>query len=497
MSKSIPPGWEVANFDTVFSQISTTGKKVKTGETQANGKFPVVDQGRTFISGYLDDENLVVSADEPLIIFGDHTREIKWIDFSFIPGADGVKILRPESAMDAKFLYFFLRNLPIESKGYARHFRLLKEANYLVPPLAEQICIAKKLDELLAQVYTLKARIDAIPPLLKRFRQSVLATAVSGERSSAASAPSVSLSDICFSITDGDHQAPPQSDTGIPFITISAINDGVIRLEKATRYVPASYFAALNQARRPQKGDILFSVTGSICIPAMVLSDESFTFQRHIAILRPNTSLALQKYLYFYLSSEQIKKQGLSVATGTAQLTVPLKGLRNFKISLPSLEEQVEIVRRVELLFAFADQLEAKISTAQARIDRLTQSILATAFRGELVPQNPNDEPATELLSRITMQSTNSLKTRKSRVPRSTRASKESNTMSKYRQDADVLGQPYLADHLRRLNSQVTAEALFKVAELPVADFYKQLAWEIEQGLIVDYGQKLGAHDAA
>ena len=69
--------------------------------------------------------------------------------------------------------------------------------------------------------------------------------------------------------------------------------------------------------------------------------------------------------------------------------------------------------------------------------------------------------------------------------------------MSKYRQDADVLGQPYLADHLRRFNSQVTAEALFKVAELPVADFYKQLAWEIEQGLIVDRGQKLEARDAA
>ena len=73
-------------------------------------------------------------------------------------------------------------------------------------------------------------------------------------------------------------------------------------------------------------------------------------------------------------------------------------------IALPHIDEQAEIVRRVEQLFAFADQLEAKVATAQARIDRLTQSILAKAFRGELVPQDPNDEPASLLLERIQAQ---------------------------------------------------------------------------------------------
>lgn len=291
----------------------------------------------------------------------------------------------------------------------------IREIKVPLPPLAEQIRIAQKLEELLAQVDTLKARIDAIPALLKRFRQSVLMAAVSGGISSTAYAHSLRLSDICLSITDGDHQAPPQSKEGIPFITISAINDGVIRLEKATRYVQASYFHELKDSRKPQIGDILFSVTGSICIPAMVLNEEAFTFQRHIAILRPNTNLALQKFLYFYLSSELIKKQGLDVATGTAQLTVPLKSLRNFDISLPSLEEQTEIVRRVEQLFAFADQLEAKVASAKSRIDHLTQSILAKAFCGELVPQDPNDEPASVLLERIKAQRTAAPKAKRGR----------------------------------------------------------------------------------
>lgn len=330
-----------------------------------------------------------------------------------------------EGLTDTDFLYRLLQNekdaFIEKGKGGAQpniSQAVIKAHEVSLPPLAEQTRIAAKLDELLAQVDTLKARIDGIPALLKRFRQSVLAAAVSGRlteewriariKSGEVDAPDAinlkKLSDICLSITDGDHQAPPQSGMGIPFITISAINDGVIRLEKATRYVPDSYYFELKESRKPQIGDILFSVTGSICIPAMVLNEAPFTFQRHIAILRPNPALVLQKFMYFYLSSEQIKKQGLDVATGTAQLTVTLKGLRNFDISLPSLEEQTEIVRCVEQLFAFADQLEARVAAAKASIDHLTQSILAKAFRGELVPQDPNDEPASVLLERIKAQ---------------------------------------------------------------------------------------------
>jgi type I restriction enzyme S subunit len=346
------------------------------------------------------------------------------------------KLVCPEQ-IDKAFAKYYLRSdqfqspLRLLSRSAQNGFNKedLADFDLSFPPLAEQTRIAQKLDELLAQVDTLKARLDAIPALLKRFRQSVLAAVVSGRlteewrlarmKSGEVDAPNAinfkKLSDICLSITDGDHQAPPQSDTGIPFITISAINDGVIRLEKATRYVPDSYYSELKESRKPQIGDILFSVTGSICIPAMVLNEAPFTFQRHIAILRPNTALVLQRFMYFYLGSEQIKKQGLDVATGTAQLTVPLKGLRNFDISLPSLEEQTEIVRRVEQLFAFADQLEAKVTSAKSRIDHLTQSILAKAFRGELVPQDPNDEPASQLLARIQAQRAAAPKTKRGR----------------------------------------------------------------------------------
>lgn len=103
---------------------------------------------------------------------------------------------------------------------------------------------------------------------------------------------------------------------------------------------------------------------------------------------------------------ELLRLQGYyeSLYRGGATQFVNKKQLSAIEISLPPVEEQTEIVRRVEQLFAFADQLEARVNAAQTRIDRLTQSILAKAFRGELVPQDPNDEPASALLERIKAQ---------------------------------------------------------------------------------------------
>jgi type I restriction enzyme, S subunit len=126
--------------------------------------------------------------------------------------------------------------------------------------------------------------------------------------------------------------------------------------------------------------------------------------------------------------------------------------------------------------------------------------VLAKAFRGELVPQDPNDEPASALLARIAADRANpstAPKTRQFRQPRAASSPQENAAMTKSRQDNDVLHQPYLAKHLRRLGVPTSAEALFKVAELPVGDFYKQLAWEVAQGHVRDGTALLEPRDAA
>ncbi|MFN4786542.1 MAG: restriction endonuclease subunit S, partial [Pseudanabaena sp.] len=283
----------------------------------------------------------------------------------------------------------------------------LKETNLAIPPLNEQRRIVDKLDRIGDRQRSARNELSHIPKLIARYKQAVLAAACSGKLtedfrlSNSLSISSISLSEVCNSISDGDHQAPPRSETGIPFITISAINDGSLSLNKATRFVPKSYFESLSKIRKPEIDDILFTVTGSIGIPVIVDTDEPFVFQRHIAILKANKNIILAKYLLYALGSDQIQKQALNVATGTAQLTIPLGGLRNFQIQLPSLEEQKEIVRRVEKMFAKIDKMEEEYQKAAKLCDRLEQATLAKAFRGELVPQDPNDEPASVLLEQV------------------------------------------------------------------------------------------------
>ena len=418
----LPHSWTSLSVDDSVDSAGNSNKKLKSKDSLEHGRFPVIDQGQSDISGYSDDENLVVEASEsnPVILFGDHTRLLKQISQPFVPGADGTKLFRAKSFWDARFVYQMLRAVKLPDKGYARHFQYLRDSVLPLPPLPEQKRIADKLDAVLARVDACRDRLDRVPAILKRFRQSVLAAATSGKLTEEWRGTletigwnTMSLADICLSVTDGDHQAPPQAETGIPFITIAAINDGHLRLEKASRFVPSPYFEALKDSRRPQRGDILFSVTGSIAIPAQVDTDEAFTFQRHIAILKPDYSKVSSLYLKFALGTESLKKQALDVATGTAQLTIPLTGLRSFKIDVPPQKEQTEIVRRVESLFAYADRLEARYASGRAQTERLTPSLLAKAFRGELVPQDPNDEPASALLERVSVSKNEGLTVRK------------------------------------------------------------------------------------
>ncbi|OUQ37231.1 restriction endonuclease subunit S [Faecalibacterium sp. An121] len=166
----------------------------------------------------------------------------------------------------------------------------------------------------------------------------------------------VRLGEICKSISDGDHQPPPQVPEGVPFLVISNVSAGRIDFS-STRYVPQDYFNTLSNDRIAQKGDILFTVTGSYGIPIKVESDEKFCFQRHIALLK----LMLDwDYIFYILKSPTIKSQCDAVATGTAQKTVGLKSLRNLIVPLPPLAEQKRIVEKLEELLAVCERLKQK-----------------------------------------------------------------------------------------------------------------------------------------
>lgn len=308
------------------------------------------------------------------------------------------------------FLFYAQYKLKKEASGGVQSFiSLSRFREYLVPlpPVAEQKRIVAKIEELLPYIDRYAASYERLEQVNTEFQEdmkkSVLQYAIQGklveqrpeegtgeelyrqiqaEKQKLIKAGKIKkdkplpeiaedeipfdipeswkwvrLSDLCKSISDGDHQPPPQVSNGIPFLVISNVSSGTIDFTN-TRYVSKEYFGALSADRIAEKGDVLFTVTGSYGIPVKVDCDQAFCFQRHIALLK---LLIDWDYLFFALKSPVIKLQCDAIATGTAQKTVGLKSLRSIVIPLPPLEEQKRIVAKLEEILLLCERLRSPV----------------------------------------------------------------------------------------------------------------------------------------
>nr|WP_256723234.1 restriction endonuclease subunit S [Xanthomonas oryzae] len=277
-----------------------------------------------------------------------------------------------------------------------------------LPPEAEQKRIAQKLDALLAQVDTLKARIDAIPALLKRLRQSVLASAASSSLTSDwrkkqnLEEPQVTQIAKLANVVRGASPRPaghPDFFGGpVPWITVRELTKDQLKLLTATS--DSLTEAGRLKSRYIESDTLLLSNSGATLGVPKITRIGGCINDGVVALL--DVQEPTKSYLYYFLSSKTEELRSLN--QGAAQPNLNTGIVKSIEVRIGSEAEQTEIVRRVEQLFAYAEQLEAKVAAAQQRIDALTQSLLAKAFRGELVPQDPTDEPASVLLERIRTQ---------------------------------------------------------------------------------------------
>ena len=172
---------EIRPFENCIRKVKYTNK-IASQDFKPSGRFPIVSQEEAFISGYWDNPEDVFHIDGPVVIFGDHSRHIKYVDFDFVIGADGVKILAPVEDIDTKYLYYYLKSQPIQSLGYSRHYKVLKEKYVPVLSLAEQQRIVVELD-LLSRVIELKnAQIRTLDELAQSIFYEMFGDPVSNEK---------------------------------------------------------------------------------------------------------------------------------------------------------------------------------------------------------------------------------------------------------------------------------------------------------------------------
>jgi type I restriction enzyme S subunit len=279
----------------------------------------------------------------------------------------------------------------------------IKDCTFPLPPLAEQKIIADKLDTLLAQVENTKARLDRIPQILSTFRQSVLAAAVSGKLTEEWYTETKKLLDVSdfqngyafksdWFLSDGSFQV----------IKLGNIRDGRLALENSPAYIDESVAVEFSKFG-PQQGDTLISMTGTrfkkdYGFGCLIGDHQGLLINQRVGRLIPNRTIVTPEYLNIFIRSDLFRDQFFEGETGGVnQGNVGSKHVMAISIEIPDIGIQTEIVRRVEQFFAYADKIEQQVQAAQQRVDKLTQSILAKAFRGELTAQWRKDNP--ELIS--------------------------------------------------------------------------------------------------
>ncbi|HIF9432208.1 TPA: restriction endonuclease subunit S [Photobacterium damselae] len=280
----------------------------------------------------------------------------------------------------------------------------LKEISLPLAPLNEQKRIVEKLDEVLAQVDTIKARLDGIPAILKRFRQSVLAAAVSGKLIDLNETKITTIGEVSEDIRYGTSKKCDYKGGSTPVIRIPNIGD---RKLDTSDLKLADFTERELEKLALKTGDLLvIRSNGSLELvakPALVEPQyEGFLYAGYLIRIRCDREKILPSFLLNVLSSRVVRDVVELGARSTSGVNnINSKELSALEFVLPSISEQKEIVRLVDQYFAFAETIEAQVKKAQTRVDNLTLSILAKAFRGELVEQDPNDEPADKLLERI------------------------------------------------------------------------------------------------
>lgn len=443
----LPNNWVWTTSENIFIEISSNNKKIKQKDYLLEGKIPVIDQGKKLIGGYTNNTEMDLYKEElPVVVFGDHTLNLKYIDFPFIIGADGVKVLKTISSYNSKFLYYCIKNLNLKSLGYRRHFPILKSEKFQLPPLEEQKRIVEKLDSLFEKIGKIKEIIEEVKEKASSRKEAILSKAFTGELTEKWRAenetenakelllkineeklknnPKAKIKDISEmvvnedeipykvpnnwvwtrleniseKITDGAHKTPTYVKEGIPFISVKDIRNNEIFFDD-TKFISLEEHKELYKRCNPERGDVLVTKSGTIGRTAVVKDDFEFSLFVSVALIK-NIKNVINSNFLSYAMQDFINKIDVSRdIKGGVIKNYHISDMKKQLVPLPPLEEQKEIVRILDKVFEDENKISELISLEE-KVEILEKTILDKAFRGELGTGNIDDEPAIELLKK-------------------------------------------------------------------------------------------------
>lgn len=386
LHKELPDGWDIKALpDCVEKANIPRDIKIPQSEYSKNGKYPIIDQGSDFIAGFTDDDSKLYEGELPVVVFGDHTRIFKYVDFPFSLGADGTKLLCPKKFLEPKYFYFYLLNLPLESKGYNRHYKYLKEKDVIFPEKAEQQKIALVLSEL-QQAITLQEQIIAKTKELKRSLMHRLFTyGLRGEELKETeiglmpeSWSAKRLKDVVEKTSQKDMTKTP--DIQFKYIDVSSISNESLKIIGSTTYKGSE---APSRARKIVRvNDVLFATVRPTLKRIAYVENEfdGEVCSTAFCVLRGTPTLS-SRYLYYCVQRNSFIESLGKLQRGASYPAVTDGNIKDQKIPFPSFEEQKEMAEALSVIDEKIDATEAKKKSLQDLFKSMLQLLMTGQVR--------------------------------------------------------------------------------------------------------------------
>lgn len=376
--------WQERPFEDCIEKVTYT-TKVQRKDFLKEGVFPIISQEEAFINGYWDDKADVFEVARPVVVFGDHTKVLKYVNFDFVLGADGVKLLQPRDFLLPRFFFYQLQMANLESLGYARHYRLLRELDIAYPGRSEQQRIVGILDETFTGIATAKANAEKnlqnARAIFDNHLESIFTQCGSDWKKTTLGAENDLLVGFAFKSTHYTN-----SDLSIRLLRGDNIVQGCLRWDDVKRwpaedvtphehYLLAEGDVVLAMDRPWVKAGLKRATISAIDLPCLLV--------QRTACLRSRVSLK-SRFLMHLISSAGFIRHILGVQTGLGVPHISGQQIKDFEFFLPSLAEQKRFADSLDDLRAETQRLETLYQRKLEALDALKQSLLHHAFSGQL-----------------------------------------------------------------------------------------------------------------